>query len=87
MADPVTLDEAKAFLRVTHGAEDALIATLLAAARARVEAAAGLSLSDASPAPLRLAVMMLAAHAYDDRTGETPPALEAWLRPYLAVRL
>ncbi len=84
MADPVTLDEAKAFLRVTHAAENGLLTTMLAAARARVERMVGESLTDASPAPLRLAIMMLCAAAYD---GKDAPGLEAWVAPYRTVRL
>lgn len=87
MADPVTLDEAKAFLRVTHDAEDGLITTVLAAARGLVEKELGVSLSEASPAPLRLAVMTLAAHAYDGRGWDSLATLEPWIRPYRAVRL
>ena len=84
MADPVTLDEAKAFLRVEHAAEDALLTTMLAAARARVERMAGVSLTDASPAPLRLAILMLCAAAHD---GRDAPGLEGWVAPYRTVRL
>ena len=42
---PVTIDEAKAFLRVQHNDEDALIASLIGAARAWIEAATGLLLA------------------------------------------
>lgn len=44
VAEPVTLNEAKAVLRVTDGAEDVLIQRLIRAARQRIEAALGLAL-------------------------------------------
>lgn len=89
MSEPVTLEEAKAFLRVSHGFEDGLIATLIAAAKVRIEGEAGVSLTAASPAPLRLCVLWLVAQSYQNR-GEGAAdlsALEAWLAPYREVRL
>ena len=84
-----TLAEAKGFLRVADATEDALVSLLIDAAEARVAAATGLTLTPASPAPVRLAVLVLVAHAYEHRDGsEPPPALvEAWLAPYCGVRL
>jgi len=43
-AEPVTLSDAKAFLRVGHDAEDGLIMQLIASARQRVEAETGRAL-------------------------------------------
>lgn len=88
MTAPVLLTEAKLFLRVEHDAEDGLIQTLIDAARARVEGDAGVSLTSASPAPLRLAVLMLTLRAYERGEREMPiQPVEAWIAPYRAVRL
>lgn len=88
MTAPVSLAEAKLFLRVEHEAEDQLIQTLIDAAQARVEGEVGLSLISTSPAPLRLAILMLCLRAYE--RGEAEMALapvEAWIAPYRVVRL
>ena len=88
MAQPVTVAEAKLFLRVEHEAEDGLIQTLIDAARARVEGDVGLSLTSTSPAPLRLAVLMLVLRAYERGEAEMPVApVEGWIAPYRVVRL
>jgi len=88
MTAPVSLTEAKLFLRVEHEAEDGLIQTLIDAARSRVEGDAGLSLDMTSPAPLRLAVLMLVLRAYERGDhGMSIQPVEAWIAPYRMVRL
>ena len=88
MTAPVSLAEAKLFLRVEHEAEDGLIQTLIDAAQARVEGEVGLTLLSTSPAPLRLAILMLALRAYERGDPEMAIApVEAWIAPYRVVRL
>jgi hypothetical protein len=94
MPQSLTLAEAKGFLRVGDATEDGLIGLLIDAAEARVSAAAGLTLSPTSAAPLRLSVLTLVAHAYANRDliqqggGEPPLTLvEPWLAPYRKARL
>ena len=88
MTAPVSLAEAKLFLRVEHAAEDGLIQTLIDAARTRVEGDVGLSLASTSPAPLRLAILMLALRAYERGEREMAIApVEGWIAPYRVVRL
>lgn len=88
MAAPVTVAEAKLFLRVEHEAEDGLIQTLVEAAQARVEGQVGLSLTSTSPAPLRLAILMLALRGYERGEAEMSVApVEGWIAPYRVVRL
>ena len=85
MTAPVSLAEAKLFLRVEHDAEDGLIQTLIDAARARVEGDVGMSLTSTSPAPLRLAILMLTLRAYERGDPEMALApVDGWIATSIA---
>ena len=48
----------------------------------------GLTLASTSPAPLRLAVLMLVLRAYERGESEMSAApVEGWIAPYRVVRL
>ena len=89
MPQSLTLAEARAFLRVPNASEDAVLTLLIDAAEARVAAAAGVTLVPTSPAPLRLSVLTLVAHAYEHRDAGEPSLslVEPWLTPYRKARL
>ena len=87
MSEPVSLAEAKLFLRVEHEAEDALILMLLEAAKEKVSAATGLSLDAEAPAMLRLAMLKLLHDAYERGGPVEADRAEAWLAGWRQVRL
>lgn len=80
----IGLDEAKIFLRTHHGDDDQAIFDLIGKAQKRVEDEVGLALTEVSPAPLRLAILMLVLRAYErgdsDMVNVAP--VEAWVAPY-----
>ncbi len=87
MSDPVTVAEAKAFLRVGHAGEDQLISRLLLTAQERLEKELGRTLDASAPLPLKQALLAWVAHAFERGEAEAPPTVRAWVAPYRTLRL
>ena len=66
----VTVDEAKTHLRIEHDEEDAFIGSLIAQAQAAAEDFCRVTFTEPAPEPVRLAVLLMAAHYYENR--DTP---------------
>jgi hypothetical protein len=63
----LTLNDAKAQVRVTFDDDDALIAAKLAAASEWVAIYTGAEITDATPKPVNEAILQLTAHLYEHR--------------------
>ena len=63
----VTVDEAKAHLRVDHDEEDTFLEGLIAKAQAVAEDYCRVSFSEEAPEPVRLAVLLMVSHYYENR--------------------
>ena len=88
----VTVDEAKAHLRIDHDEEDAYIDGLIAKAQAVAEDYCRVSFSDQAPEPVRLAVLLMISHYYENRDNSDKQvyvtmriAFENLLYPYRDV--
>ena len=63
----VTVDEAKAHLRIDHDEEDAYLDGLIAKAQVVAEDYCRVSFPDEAPEPVRLAVLLMVSHYYENR--------------------
>lgn len=63
----VTIDEVKQHLRIDHDDEDTLIEGLIAQAEAVAEDYCRVSFGDEAAEPVRLAVMLMVSHYYENR--------------------
>ena len=88
----VTVDDAKAHLRIDHDEEDAYIDGLIAKAQAVAEDYCRVSFSDQAPEPVRLAVLLMISHYYENRDNSDKQvyvtmriAFENLLYPYRDV--
>ena len=88
----VTVDEVKTHLRIESDEENNFIESLIAQAQAAAEDFCRVTFAEPAPEPVRLAVLLMAAHYYENR--DTPErqiyvtlrmAFENLLYPYRDV--
>ena len=63
----VTVDEVKVHLRIQHDEEDGYIDSLIAQAQAAAEDYCRVQFSDPAPEPVRLDVLLMVSHFYENR--------------------
>ena len=63
----VTVDEVKTHLRIQQDEEDGYIDELIAQAQAAAEDFCRVKFSDPAPEPVRLAVLLMVSHYYENR--------------------
>ena len=63
----VTVEEAKAHLRIDHDDEDACLESLITQAQAVAEDYCRVSFPNEAPEPVRLAVLLMLSHYYENR--------------------
>ena len=63
----VSEDEVKVHLRIQHDEEDEYIGSLIAQAQAAAEDYCRVQFSDPAPEPVRLAVLLMVSHYYENR--------------------
>ena len=78
----VTLEEAKARLKVEGNDEDAYLESLLMAAEAVAVEICHVPLPDPPPEPARLAALLFVGHFYMNRENADPRAYEAMMTAF-----
>ena len=63
----LTIEEVKAHLRIQHDEEDELIEGFIAQAEAVAEDYCRVQFTDPAPEPVRLAVLLMVSHYYENR--------------------
>jgi len=76
----VTVAEVKAHLQIQYDDEDEYIAALISQAQAAAEDFCRVSFADTAPEPVRLAVLLMVGHYYENRDNPDKQV-------YLAMRL
>ena len=70
----VSVDELKTHLRVQHSEEDSLLESLIAQAQAVAENICREAFENDAPEPVRLAVILMASHFYENRDNSDKAA-------------
>ena len=90
----VTVDEVKTHLRIQYDEEDDYLESLIAQATAAAEDFCRVSFEDDAPEPVRLAVLLMVSHYYENRDNPDKHvyltmrmAFENLLYPYRDVEL
>ena len=85
----LTVEEAKAHLRIQHEEEDAYLASLLLQAQAVAEDYCRVTFDETAPQAVRLAVLLMVSHYYENRDNPDkqvyvtmPMAFENLLYPH-----
>ena len=85
----LTIAEVKTHLRIEDNDEDTYLGTLIAQAQAAAEDFCRVNFTDDAPGPVRLAVMLMVSHYYENRDnpdravyGTMRIAFENLLYPY-----
>lgn len=84
----VTLSEFKSHLRIETNDEDALLLSLLTQAQAAADDYCGRNFeteTEESPEPVRLAVLLMAAHFYEVRDSSDRSAYDTMIRAFHAL--
>lgn len=84
----ITLEEAKAHIRVTGTDDDTEITAMIATAKAHVENYVGVTYTDDAPAPVKSAALLMVGDLYENREAQSDrpltenKAFDRLLAPY-----
>ena len=81
----VSVAELKTHLRIQHDEEDGLLESLLKQAQAAANDFCRTDFDEAAPEPVRLAILLMAAHFYEHRDSSDKAAYATMLSPFHAL--
>ena len=81
----VTVDELKTHLRIQHDEEDGLLESLLRQAKAVANDYCRTDFDEDAPEPVRLAILLMAAHFYEYRDSSDKAAYATMLSAFHAL--